>query len=511
MHNCGGIGDLGGPQRDGGDGGDDRRSRRLSVAGHEPPHDLEAEESLLGAMLLRDEAVGAGIATVSAGDFYKPSHVHIFTAMAHLAVRQDPVDPVTVGAELKAMGVLAEVGDPSVLISLQNGVPSPGNAVSYAEIVVTHSRSRARLHQLSEIHQAIEAGDLEKADRLTIELNEIDTGVRPLQHIDIGEIMRRGVPAVRPTLLRRTDGKALVVEGKFTLIFGEPEAGKSWLMTEAIRQTLMQGQNVAMVDYEGDEFGMAERLLELGVPVEAIDAHLRYYWPGGIPPAAIVREIATWNPVLVVVDSLVAILNEHGLDEDKAKDALVMMRAFRPLAHAGAAVTIIDHVTKDKEGRGRWARGSGAKIGEVDATFSLESVRPFARSSGGSSTLRVQKDRWGVIGPRGSVAALVSFEPSLAGRLRVELQPKTPWNMWTPRSGSRTSSWSSYVAPAASSTSTSWRRLCRFGKRTSPTPPRCWPPIRSQASACTRSGTGRCTAITRRWRQQQKENRVERS
>ena len=104
----------------------------------------------------------------------------------------------------------------------------------------------------------------------------------------------------------------------------------------------------------------------------------------------------------------------------------------RPLADAGAAVAVVDHVTKARDGRGRWGRGSGAKLGEADAGFSLEVTQPFARGHPGEAVLRVAKDRYGVIGPEGSVAATVAFTVNVAGHLRIVLHPAQasaePWN-----------------------------------------------------------------------------------
>jgi replicative DNA helicase len=100
-----------------------------------PPHDLEAEESLLGAMLLSHDAASLAIELCAAGDFYKPAHGHIFGAIHALIERGEPIDAVTVTDELKRSGLLDAVGDPSVFISLQANTPSIANARHYAAIV----------------------------------------------------------------------------------------------------------------------------------------------------------------------------------------------------------------------------------------------------------------------------------------------------------------------------------------------------------------------------------------
>jgi replicative DNA helicase len=115
---------------------DDPRLRPVkAVSGRVPPHDLDAEESLLGAMLLSRDAIAAALECCKAEDFYKPAHGHIFSAVTALYIRGEAADPVTVVDELRRSGLLDAVGDQSVLLSLQVNTPSPGNASYYAKIV----------------------------------------------------------------------------------------------------------------------------------------------------------------------------------------------------------------------------------------------------------------------------------------------------------------------------------------------------------------------------------------
>src|SRR6202167_5678090 len=107
-----------------------------------PPHDVEAEESLLGAMLLSNDAASVGIEKCSSDDFYKPAHGHIFGAIRALMERGEAIDAVTVTDELKRSGLLDGVGDPSIFISLQANTPSIANARHYATIVEEHSLLR---------------------------------------------------------------------------------------------------------------------------------------------------------------------------------------------------------------------------------------------------------------------------------------------------------------------------------------------------------------------------------
>ena len=108
-----------------------------------PPHNLVAEESLLGAMLLSREAIASGLEVgLTSADFYRPGHGHIFDAVTSLYAQGEPADPVTVAEVLRRAGVLDAIGGPSVLISLQAGTPSIGNATRYARIVQEHALLR---------------------------------------------------------------------------------------------------------------------------------------------------------------------------------------------------------------------------------------------------------------------------------------------------------------------------------------------------------------------------------
>ena len=101
-----------------------------------PPHNLEAEESLLGAMLLSRDAITAAVeARVDASDFYKPAHGHIFDAIWSLYEQGEPVDPVTVAEELRRASLLEALGGKGILLSIQAATPASANAGHYAKIV----------------------------------------------------------------------------------------------------------------------------------------------------------------------------------------------------------------------------------------------------------------------------------------------------------------------------------------------------------------------------------------
>ena len=116
-----------------------------------PPHNLAAEESLLGAMLLSKDAIATAVELVDTDDFYKPAHGHIFEAVASLFSAGEPVDPITVAEELNRAGLLDGVGGPATLVSLQASTPATSNAARYAKIVEEHSLLRRLIRVAGDI------------------------------------------------------------------------------------------------------------------------------------------------------------------------------------------------------------------------------------------------------------------------------------------------------------------------------------------------------------------------
>jgi replicative DNA helicase len=131
---------------------DDARRNRNNGAGRVPPHDLAAEASLLGAMLLSPNAIGAAAEVhLTASDFYKPAHGHIYDAIEALYHRGEPADPVTVSDELHRDGLLEAIGGPGTLVEIQTGTPAISNAARYARIVEEFSQLRRLIGVAAEI------------------------------------------------------------------------------------------------------------------------------------------------------------------------------------------------------------------------------------------------------------------------------------------------------------------------------------------------------------------------
>ncbi|MGH9057031.1 MAG: replicative DNA helicase [Acidimicrobiales bacterium] len=130
---------------------DDVRRRARTSGGRVPPHNLDAEQSLLGAMLLSRDAIAAAVETCNLDDFYKPAHAHVFDAATTLYSRGDPVDPVTVADELSRAGLLEAVGGLPALAAMQADTPATTNAGRYARIVEEHALLRRMISVAGDI------------------------------------------------------------------------------------------------------------------------------------------------------------------------------------------------------------------------------------------------------------------------------------------------------------------------------------------------------------------------
>jgi replicative DNA helicase len=112
-----------------------------------PPQNIEAEQSVLGAVLLENEAINQALEILTADDFYRETHREIFRAMMDLSDHNQPVDAITLTDALRTKSVLEQVGGPAYIAELADSVPTAANVAHYARIV----REKAVLRSLATI------------------------------------------------------------------------------------------------------------------------------------------------------------------------------------------------------------------------------------------------------------------------------------------------------------------------------------------------------------------------
>ena len=118
-----------------------------------PPHNAEAEDAVLGSMLLDRDAISLVVQRLQAEDFYGPDRGLIYKAMVDLYEKSQPVDLVTLAEEVARRGQLEEVGGPQYLATLGAAVPSAANAEYYADIVRDKALLRALIRATSDIQE----------------------------------------------------------------------------------------------------------------------------------------------------------------------------------------------------------------------------------------------------------------------------------------------------------------------------------------------------------------------
>ena len=119
--------------------------------GKVPPHDLEAEQAILGSMLTDKDAVISSIEILKENDFYRDDNRAIYTAILNLYNRAEPIDIITVKAELESMGKFEQVGGLEYLAELPERVPTTANALKYIKIVEEKSTLRNLIKTANEI------------------------------------------------------------------------------------------------------------------------------------------------------------------------------------------------------------------------------------------------------------------------------------------------------------------------------------------------------------------------
>jgi replicative DNA helicase len=255
-----------------------------------PAHDIEAEEAVLGAMLLSPVASAAVVEMLSPADFYKPAYGHLFAAMQGLFGRSEPIDHLTVIGELRTMGLLESFGEPSQLIGLQNSTPSIANARHYAKIVVDHGtlrRLQSAAYDIAELSVSSPADVDAVVDTAQELVHSVQTGRRNTDpFVSIGDValgildridrIRRGEDLddrVGTGLVARDAKIGGFYRGNLVLVGGRPGMGKTALATAmALHVALEERQPTVMFSHEmsNNEIGTRQLSQLTGISSKAI-------------------------------------------------------------------------------------------------------------------------------------------------------------------------------------------------------------------------------------------------
>jgi replicative DNA helicase len=209
------------------------------------PNSLEAEQAVLGGLLLRNTALDEIDDRVSVQDFYTEAHRSTFAIIRDLIVRGKQADVVTVGAALETAGELEAAGGATYLVALLNGVPTSANIVHYADIVRDRSVRRRLIGLSHDLQHMALARDgrsaaelVDTVQRMVSEIVDVNLTDEPVelstllpQVVDDVEKRSRGeeVPGLKTGIGDLDMRLGGLIPGELYIVAGEPSSGKTTL------------------------------------------------------------------------------------------------------------------------------------------------------------------------------------------------------------------------------------------------------------------------------------------
>jgi replicative DNA helicase len=251
-----------------------------------PPQNLDAEESVLGAMMLSPGAIGAVSEILDAGDFYRESHAKVYRAALALYAKGEPVDAITLVDALEERGELEDAGGRVRIHELAALVPATANAAHYARIVSEMATLRGLIRSGQEIarlgwERPGEARDLvDQAEQVVFELSQArvtgefahiegllkDSFERITALYEAGEEIT-GVPSGFRDIDRLTSG---FQPGNLVILAARPSMGKSgFALCTAANIAVRRGVPVALFTLEMSKSEVTQRLMCSEAKVES--------------------------------------------------------------------------------------------------------------------------------------------------------------------------------------------------------------------------------------------------
>ena len=366
-----------------------------------PPHSDEAEQAVIGALLLDNDAWGRVAGIIGEPDFYRGDHRAIWHAAAGLIEAGQPADVVTVGAALEASRELDQAGGLGYLAALAHNTPSAANAGHYAGIVAEKAKRRALAALGNRLADAATGAEplADLAAKAADELAGLAVSKQAAQSrllVPVGELI--GQPARVEWLVR-----GMIERESLALLFGDSGAGKSFValgITAAIATgTDWHGHRtaagpVAFLAGEGHG-GISRRLkaieIHQGIGIKDAPIFVSRRAVAMLDAKAVDALVSELDalpepPALIVIDTVARAMS--GGDENAASDVSGFVAACDRLkSRYRAAVLLIHHVGHGSKDR---ARGSSALRASLDVEMLLS--RPSGTDGVVSLTATKLKD-----------------------------------------------------------------------------------------------------------------------
>ena len=249
-----------------------------------PPHNIEAEQSILGALLIDKEALSEVCGRLKSDDFYLEKHKEIYEAISSLYLDSEPVDIVTVSDMLSKRGTLEKVGDMEYIAQLASSVVTTANVTHYVSIVQDKSLLRWLISASGKIVDLGYKGSMEGTEVLSEaekSIFNISQGLNRtgLEHINtllestfsqLEELCTKtgdltGVPSGFIDLDRKTAG---FQKSDLILVAARPAMGKTSFVLNTAVNAALRGFSVAIFSLEMSKIQLANRILALESMVE---------------------------------------------------------------------------------------------------------------------------------------------------------------------------------------------------------------------------------------------------
>lgn len=243
-----------------------------------PPQNLEAEQSVLGSLLIDKNAIIKIADLITGEDFYKSAHGKIFEAMTYLYEKHEPIDLLSVSNRLKETEQLAAVGDNAYLASLAATVPTAGNILHYAKIVEKKSILRKLIDNASQIvgsayDETNEVDEvLDEAEQKIFSVSQkhvrqdftsispmLEEAFERLDDLSKNKGQLRGVPTGFRDLDNLLSG---LQESNLIVVGARPSVGKSSFAMDIARQAAVKGRvPVGIFSLEMSKGELIDRLI----------------------------------------------------------------------------------------------------------------------------------------------------------------------------------------------------------------------------------------------------------
>ena len=358
----------------------ERRGRIREVrAGAEgarvPPHDLEAEKAVIGAMLVSETAVSAVAERLTAEDFYSEVHRIIYGAMTRLFARGDPIDQLTLTNELRSIGEFEKVGGRAYVFQIVESVPTAANAARYADIV----RGKALLRDIIDVGSRITEdafGEPEDVSRALDAAEQLIYGVsnRTLrEHLaPVSELAPGALEMIQR--LYEAEGEVTGVETGFedldrlttgfhksdlVILAARPAMGKTALALNAIWYAAGQkGMPVAIFSLEMSKEQLVQRLISqtTRIPAQALrSGNVKAEdWP------KLVRGVAEVSRAPVWIDDTAGVTLMEIRAKVRRLSSQLKARGEPPLA-----LVVVDYLQLMIGGQGNRSENRQQEIAEI--------------------------------------------------------------------------------------------------------------------------------------------------